>query len=605
MRMLFLESHPMWIHGLPNGFRDAGHEVMISGPLTEDNVPQMIKDFQPDLIITMGWGPENTSLKKQEWIHENVHATRIPHIYWATEDPTHTTSFTLPYLKKVQPDFVFTICPSSVKKYKELGIKAAHLDFAYHSSVNYPTNYPDIFKSRISVVANAYPNKMKMYPHHYRHQSMKTLIQPLLQKNIRIDFYGKYWDQMEPFLGIPIPEDWIHGYIPYTEANKIYNSADIIIGLQNHPTQLTQRIYEILGSGGFLITNNTPEIHRLFKSGKDLITSSSPEETLQWVQYYLEHPKLRRLIQKQGNKSVKKHTYRHRAEYILGILHEHGIFNDNRDRSNYEKIRLEKETFINDQWELYTVCNGDTLWGISKHFAVSIDQIKKLNGLTSDMIDAGQLLKIKEITFPSQNQSSILISSGKTKYKNLSLTYDAGNKADGAHNLLNTLAKNGIKTTFFLTGKWVEEFPHLAKRIADEGHEIGNHSYSHPDFTRLPHDKMIEEISRAEAVIREITGKDCRPLFRPPYGAWNKQVLEVVGKCGYPYCIYWSVDTMDWKQHSVDFIVKRIKEQAKSNDIVLMHLEYLHTASATEIIIPELLASGYKLVPVRELLKVT
>lgn len=216
MRVLFLESHPMWIHGLPNGFSDAGHEIKVSGTLTQQNIPHMISEFEPDFIVTMGWGPENTLLEKQDWIREHVQASGIPHIYWATEDPTHTESFTLPYLQRVRPNFVFTICPTHVDYYKKLGIKAAHLDFGYHSSVHCPVDSVNDYKNAISVVANAYPKKLEIYPKHYRHQSLHTLIRPLLQENIRIDFYGKYWEDMKAILDIDIPKEWIHNYLPYT-----------------------------------------------------------------------------------------------------------------------------------------------------------------------------------------------------------------------------------------------------------------------------------------------------------------------------------------------------------------------------------------------------
>lgn len=150
----------------------------------------------------------------------------------------------------------------------------------------------------IALVANGYPKKLSYLPAHFRHQSLNTLIKPLLENNIRINFYGRYWDEMKNILGVDIPRDWIQGYIDYTDANKVYSSSDIIIGLQNLPTQLTQRTYEIMGSGGILLTNDIPIINRLFKGGRDLITSSSPEETIELVKYYLQYPEKRNVIKK-------------------------------------------------------------------------------------------------------------------------------------------------------------------------------------------------------------------------------------------------------------------------------------------------------------------
>ncbi len=130
---------------------------------------------------------------------------------------------------------------------------------------------------------------------------------------------------MKLHLGQEISPEWIHGYLHYTEACKIYSSADIVIGLQNHLTQLTQRTYEILGSGGFLLTSDTPEVRRLFEPGRDLVISSSPEETLELVSYYLENPVERENMRRQGSLAVEKHSYKHRAKYIIDVLQKQNV----------------------------------------------------------------------------------------------------------------------------------------------------------------------------------------------------------------------------------------------------------------------------------------
>lgn len=324
MRILFLESNPMWIHGLPNGFIDAGHTVRISGPLTKDNIPDMIFEFQPDLIITMGWTNELVG-EKVNWIRKYIKTHKIPHVYWATEDPTHTFSFSLPYIQQVQPDFIFTICRSRVNYYKRLGLRAAHLDFGFHPLVHHFTQPQDEYRHSIAVVANAYPKNLSQYPDHYRIKSLRTLIYPLLKANIRIDFYGSEWESLTDILGHAIPEEWIHGYLPYTMANHVYSSSDIILGIQNHPTQLNQRIYEILASKGFLITSDTPEIRSLFTPGKDLVVSASSEETIDLVKYYLREEEKRKKISENGQKSVALHHYKNRAVYIIDVLRSEKI----------------------------------------------------------------------------------------------------------------------------------------------------------------------------------------------------------------------------------------------------------------------------------------
>ncbi|WP_370297337.1 glycosyltransferase [Rossellomorea marisflavi] len=325
MRVLFLESHPMWIHGLPNGFKDAGHEVNVSGPLDHFSPEYCISEFKPDLIVTMGWGPENSSLYKQKMIQSIVGKVNKPHIYWSTEDPTHSRTFVNAYIKRLKPDFIFTICPSKVSEYRQAGIKAAHMDFGYHKSVHFPSVPQNHLRSSISVVANAHPKILDTNPGHFRHVSLINLIKPLLEKGMKIDFYGSNWLDMKRFLGTDIPKEWVHGYVPYTEAHTIYNSSDIVIGLQNHETQLTQRTYEILASGGFLFTSDTKEIRRLFTPHKDLIVSSSPKETVQFVEYYLNDPAARLKIIENGKASVSCHSYESRAYEMIRELRNEGI----------------------------------------------------------------------------------------------------------------------------------------------------------------------------------------------------------------------------------------------------------------------------------------
>jgi spore maturation protein CgeB len=325
MRILFLESHPMWVYGLPNGFKDLGHQVKTSEPLNRNNITPIISEFKPDLVFTIGWTPDNDNPINQNIIRNYVKSANIPHIYWATEDPTHTLTFSLPYIKNTQPDFIFTICPTQVDNYQKLGFKATHLDFGFHPSVHYPTGIIEQYNSSLAVVANAYPNRLAEYPDHFRHTSLQTLIKPLIEANIRIDFWGRYWERMKPILGVEISPEWIHGYLNYPEVNKVYSSAAIVIGLQNHLTQLTQRTYEILSSGGFLITSDTPEIRRLFEPARDLVVSLTPEETISSISYYLQHPKEREQIRQQAIRTVAPHSYKHRAEYILKVLQKHRI----------------------------------------------------------------------------------------------------------------------------------------------------------------------------------------------------------------------------------------------------------------------------------------
>ena len=312
------------MYGLANGFREAGHETAVSGKINKKTIPHLISKFRPQLIFTEGWGEENDDPWKQKMIGKQVRASGIPLIYWAVEDPHFTLDFTLPLLARMKPDFVFTLSANLVDFYKNLKLRAAHLDFGYEPSIHHPTPATQ-YNYSISVVANAYPHVLTQSPKHFRNDSLHTLIKPLVEENIRINFWGNDWDKMGEVLGVTIPPNWIHGYLPYKDAHKIYNESKIIIGPQNYKSQVTQRTYEILGSGGFLLTSDTPGVRELFKPGDDLVVSSSKEQTLKLVHYYLNHPEERTKISRQGHITVSNHTYRNRAEQVIQTLVNEGI----------------------------------------------------------------------------------------------------------------------------------------------------------------------------------------------------------------------------------------------------------------------------------------
>ncbi|MGG1674927.1 polysaccharide deacetylase family protein [Neobacillus sp. NRS-1170] len=274
-----------------------------------------------------------------------------------------------------------------------------------------------------------------------------------------------------------------------------------------------------------------------------------------------------------------------------------------------EKINVPADEIVK-----YEVVKGDTLYSIATRAEVTVIKIKQWNNLKSDVIYAGQILKLygksveppPPVEPPKQDPppttaSSVLISNGSLQKKEIALTFDAGSDAAGIA-ILDVLKKYNLKATFFLTGKWVEKYPYLAKRIADEGHEIGNHSYSHPDALKTTASAFKQDIIKADQAIKKATGKSPQPYFRFPFGSYNPAALKTVGQAGYPYSIQWSLDTIDWQQPSTETLVSRIKAGASNGDIILMHIGGINTPGAVDTVIPWLQAQGYKLVTLTELL---
>jgi peptidoglycan/xylan/chitin deacetylase (PgdA/CDA1 family) len=186
----------------------------------------------------------------------------------------------------------------------------------------------------------------------------------------------------------------------------------------------------------------------------------------------------------------------------------------------------------------------------------------------------------------------------------VALTFDAGASSKPTPSLLDVLHKNGVKATFFLTGKWVEQNPGLVKRIAADGHEIGNHTYSHPDLRRLSDDEIGDQLSRTESLVQQAAGVGTKPYFRPPFGARDERVLRVAAEDGYQ-CVYWTVDSWDAFKKGIQAseIDQRVLDRASGGSIVLMHCGSWPTVQALPEIIATLRARGYELVTVSELQK--
>lgn len=313
----------MWIHGLPNGFRRLGHQVKTCFPDT--CTLRVIDRFRPDLIITMGCTPANKSVKQQLMISRIARKSGVPLVYWATEDPGYHKVFSVPLVRRMKPDFVFTIHRPTVKLYKKRRIPAAHLDFGCDPFIHRRVPTIKKYRSTASLVANGYIRLYRKKPGNYRFKSLRMLVNPFIAKGLNVEVYGRDWGRMRHFFRTRLPKRSIHGYLPYTVANKVYSSADFVICPQNAGDRLTQRTYEILSSGGLVLTNDTPEIRRKFRPGIDLLVTSSEKMTRDLIDKYSKLPGERERIRRNAVRTAARHTYKRRAGYMLRILKNHRI----------------------------------------------------------------------------------------------------------------------------------------------------------------------------------------------------------------------------------------------------------------------------------------
>ena len=198
---------------------------------------------------------------------------------------------------------------------------------------------------------------------------------------------------------------------------------------------------------------------------------------------------------------------------------------------------------------------------------------------------------------------STVITKASVNQKFMALTFDAGSNSANTLSILNILAANNIKSTFFLTGVYAKLFPQSAKQILQSGHEIGNHSYSHPHMTQLNQAGITSEIKNCENAILTATNTKPQPLFRPPFGEYNSTVLNVVGSIGYPWTIMWTIDTIDWNNTPAATMIQKVLNNAQPGAIVLMHVgSGTHTVEALPKIITGLKNKGYTLVTISKIL---
>ena len=173
------------------------------------------------------------------------------------------------------------------------------------------------------------------------------------------------------------------------------------------------------------------------------------------------------------------------------------------------------------------------------------------------------------------------------------LTFDDGPHPEHTPRLLDVLAENNAKATFFVVGQQCEKHPEIVRRIVGEGHQIGNHTFFH----RLPRDVSAaglgDEVERTRGVIRQIAGSDCR-LFRPPYGALTLSKMKALWRCGQTIAL-WSVDPRDYKSNAGEVVCWLRNHPAEGGDVVLLHDTHATAAEAVPAIVESIRRRGYEL----------
>ncbi|MCH5271511.1 MAG: polysaccharide deacetylase family protein [Lachnospiraceae bacterium] len=186
---------------------------------------------------------------------------------------------------------------------------------------------------------------------------------------------------------------------------------------------------------------------------------------------------------------------------------------------------------------------------------------------------------------------------GGQEEKKIALTFDDGPHPYYTEQLLDGLKERGVVVTFFVTGEHAQLHPDIIERMSEEGHLIGNHTYSHMQLTSRNREEFKEELIKTNEIIMDITGQEVI-FVRPPYGSWDKNFEAELNM----FPVLWTVDPLDWSSTNAARITDKIVSRTGENDIILMHDYYKTSVTAALDAIDKLQEEGYTFVTVEELL---
>lgn len=219
---------------------------------------------------------------------------------------------------------------------------------------------------------------------------------------------------------------------------------------------------------------------------------------------------------------------------------------------------------------------------------------------------------LKEAYSLSDNKTSdyedVIIKKGNDSEKVIALTFDDGPDEVFTPQVLDILKKNDVKATFFVVGEKVEYNKELLKRQYDEGHEIGNHTFSHINVAKSSYDKIEKEITDTQNAVKNVIGVEPK-VFRPPYRAMSKSVCDIIVSKRMNIILWSNLDPRDWSNPGVASIINTILTKVQNGNIILLHdynnkrNDKSQTIQALEVVIPKLKEKGYKFVTISELIE--
>lgn len=327
-RILVYNFNPLSVNNAHLGFEELGYPVLacacqernLGNDILERELNSLIDSFKPDVVFSYGWWAGRVDI---EYFCEIIKQKGIFHVYWAFDDPQCYETISLPVGKKA--DLLFTSVEESIKDYKNNNVNA-HL--LVHGC--YPPDHKGVapnldFKHDLVLLAHNYNIKTNPEYFSYRFNGINNIIRPMVELNYDLMVWGLWWDGPDRIYNLPAKNYGLA--LPYGLEAAIYSSCKIALGLQSVGDSISHfsvRTFEILACGAFHLSQYSPALEHFFTKGVHMEWSQSPEETIDLVNFYLQHDSLREKIGLQGQQEVlQKHTLKHRAQFAMKIINKY------------------------------------------------------------------------------------------------------------------------------------------------------------------------------------------------------------------------------------------------------------------------------------------
>ncbi len=340
--------------------------------------------------------------------------------------------------------------------------------------------------------------------------------------------------------------------------------------------------------------NNDNFLSLVIFINQDLITSHPTSETIFWT-FDKKNNKILTISDLFENNNLKTNVFI--GELRKKIIAENKIKNSNISVKDIaQATNPDKLYFIVKNEHIISFPFGKGLVGPQSVGSINIDidfsnygKFLNKNSLAMKVFD----INLKEKTLVITEETA------NTNQNNIALTFDDG-PGDYTKNLLLTLKKYKAKATFFVLGSRINRYSNVLKKIDQDGHEIGNHTFNHPDLTKFNDNQIINQLVNTNNAIRSVLPNKPINLLRPPYGAINQRVSNIA-KQNNMSNILWSIDTRDWADRDSEIICNRATASARPGGIILMHDIHKTSVGAMECILSNLSKNGYNFVTISEL----